>query len=260
MLSILSPAKSLDFESPLATRKATDPRLLDHTEQLAEVMRQQSPADLRRLMDISEHLATLNAERFQAMAFPQPRRTSRPALLAFAGDVYQGMRATERFDERDFTEAQKTVRILSGLYGLLRPLDRIQPYRLEMGSPLRTPRGTSLYQWWGDTVTDLVLDDLAASPGDDVLVNLASEEYAKVIQTSRLPRVVSPRFEDADGQGRYRVVSFPAKRARGEMAAWLVENRVRRVSQLRHFDAAGYTFHAESSRPDVPVFRRSRTD
>lgn len=259
MLAVLSPAKSLDYESRLPTRKASEPRLLEESLGLIEVMRTKSPAEVASMMDISEDLAALNVERYADFTLPFTRRNARPAILAFNGDVYQGMAARDRFDERDYTEAQKTLRILSGLYGVLRPLDLMQPYRLEMGTRLRTSRGASLYDWWGNTVTDLLRQDLAASPGAEVLVNLASDEYAKVIRPARLAvRVVSPRFEDEAPSGDYRVVSFFAKRARGDMAGWMVQNRVRTVAALNRFDGAGYRYDAGASRPDIPVFRRAR--
>lgn len=257
MLAVLSPAKSLDYESKLATRKFSEPRLLDDAAELIEVMRGKQPDEIASLMDISDELAHLNAERYRDFEVPFTRRNARPAILAFAGDVYVGMDARRRFTERDYTESQKTVRMLSGLYGVLRPLDLMQPYRLEMGTRLRTERGSTLYDWWGDTVTDLVAADLGASPGADALINLASEEYFKVIRPQRLDaQIVSPRFEDRDRSGNPRVVSFFAKRARGEMAAWLVQNRVRTVSALKRFDGAGYRYDKARSRPDQPVFVR----
>lgn len=173
MLSVLSPAKSLDFDSPLPTAEHTTPRLLEQSVELIDVMRTISPGDLARLMRISEDLAHLNVTRYREFSPEHTPATSRPAVLAFSGDVYQGLVAST-FGKRDFTEAQKTVRILSGLYGLLRPLDLIQPYRLEMGTRLVTGRGRSLYDWWGTRITDLLREDLAASPGPEVLVNLAS--------------------------------------------------------------------------------------
>ncbi|MGO1383318.1 MAG: peroxide stress protein YaaA [Arachnia sp.] len=256
MLALLSPAKSLDFESRLATTKRSEPRLLDDSSALIDVMRQKSVSDIGSLMSISEELATLNATRYKEFEKDHTRTNSRPAILAFNGDVYQGMRA-EQFDARDFTEAQKTVRILSGLYGLLRPLDLIQPHRLEMGTKLRTERGKDLYQWWGNEVTDLVKADLEASPGTEVIVNLASHEYFSVISTPRLGvRVISPRFEDRDDDGAPRIVSFHAKRARGLMASWLVRNRVRTASAVKDFTADGYNFDPERSTEDVPIFVR----
>lgn len=259
MLAVLSPAKSLDYESPLPTRKSSQPRLLDESLALIDVMRSKSPSEVASLMGISDDLAQLNVERYADFTVPFTRKNARVAVLAFNGDVYQGMQARARFGERDFTEAQKTVRILSGLYGVLRPLDLMQPYRLEMGTRLKTSRGSSLYDWWGNQVTDLLRQDLSQSPGAEVLVNLASDEYSKVIRPSRLgARVVSPRFEDEAPDGEYRVVSFFAKRARGDMAGWMVKSRARTVAALSRFDGGGYQYEPLVSRPDTPVFRRSR--
>ena len=256
MLSVLSPAKSLDFESPLPTTEHTTPRLLEQSVELIDVMRTISPGDLARLMRISEDLAHLNVTRYREFSPEHTPATSRPAVLAFSGDVYQGLVAST-FGKRDFTEAQKTVRILSGLYGLLRPLDLIQPYRLEMGTRLVTGRGRSLYDWRGTRITDLLREDLAASPGPEVLVNLASQEYFSAIDTDRLGvRVVTPRFEDRNKDGVPRIVSFHAKRARGSMAGWLVRNRVRSVAKLRDFTENGYHYDEDRSTQDVPVFVR----
>lgn len=261
MLTLLSPAKSLDYESKLATRKHSEPRLLDDSAELIEVMRTKSVADIAQLMHISDELAALNAERYAEFSQPFTTRNARAAVLAFHGDVYLGMAAAERFNERDFTEAQKTVRILSGLYGVLRPLDLMQPYRLEMGTKLGTDRGRNLYEFWGDQVSEMLRDDLAESPGAEVIVNLASDEYFKVVRPKVLGApIISPRFEDTDARGKRSIVSFYAKRARGEMAAWLVQNRVRRVRDLTGFDGAGYRLDPQASRPDQPVFVRSFED
>ena len=261
MLILLSPAKSLDYESPLPRLATSQPRLLTEAEQLVEVMRTRSVADLAALAGISDELAARNAERWGAFRTPFTRRNARPAVLAFNGDVYQGMDARGRFGTRDHTEAQKTVRILSGLYGVLRPLDLIQPYRLEMGTRLVTDRGRTLYDWWGSRITDLLRDDLAAAPGAAVVVNLASAEYFGAVRAADLGSpVVSPRFEDTDGRGRRSVVSFFAKRARGEMAAWLVLNRVRSAGALKQFGGAGYRYDKASSTPEVPVFVRAHAD
>lgn len=256
MLSVLSPAKSLDYESPLPTKKHSEPRLVGQSAGLIEIMRTKTPADISKLMHISDELAHLNATRYQDFTPTHDPKNSRPALLAFAGDVYQGLDAAS-FDARDFTEAQKTIRILSGLYGLLRPMDLIQPHRLEMGTKLASARGQSLYDWWGTQVTDLLRRDLDASPGADVLVNLASNEYFKVLDGERLgARIISPRFEDRDKDGEPRIVSFHAKRARGTMAAWLVKERVRTASKLPEFAEDGYEYDEERSTKDVPVFVR----
>ncbi len=256
MLALLSPAKSLDFESKLTTSKRSEPRLLEESAELIDVMRQKSVSDIGSLMNISEELATLNAARYGEYEDEHTRKNSRPAALAFNGDVYQGLQAKE-FDARDLTEAQKTLRILSGLYGVLRPLDLIQPYRLEMGTKLQTERGKDLYQWWGNEVTDLVKADLEESPGTGVVVNLASNEYFGVIDTERLgAHVISPRFEDRDDDGKPRIVSFYAKRARGLMASWLVRNRVRTASAVTNFEADGYALDSARSTKDVPIFVR----
>lgn len=261
MLTLLSPAKSLDYESKLATRKHTEPRLLTEATELIEVMRTKSVADIAQLMHISDELAALNAQRYADYSTPFTTKNARAAILAFHGDVYLGMAAPERFGERDFTEAQKTVRILSGLYGVLRPLDLIQPYRLEMGTRLATVRGRNLYDFWGDEVSELLRQDLAESPGAAAIVNLASDEYFSVVRPTVLDApIISPRFEDTDARGRRTVVSFYAKRARGEMAGWLVRNRVRRLRDLVGFDAAGYRHDPDSSRPDQPVFVRAFED
>ncbi|MCB0910538.1 MAG: peroxide stress protein YaaA [Propionibacteriaceae bacterium] len=261
MLTLLSPAKSLDYESRLPRVTPTEPRLLDESKQLVEVMRTKSVADLAGLAGISDELAALNAERWASFRTPFTRRNARPAVLAFSGDVYQGLDVRHRFGTRDYTEAQKTVRILSGLYGVLRPLDLMQPYRLEMGTRLATDRGRSLYDWWGSRITGMLRDDLAASPGADVVVNLASGEYFGAVRPDELDApVVSPRFEDTDARGRRSVVSFFAKRARGELAAWLVLNRVRSASAITRFDGAGYRYDKASSTPEVPVFVRAFAD
>jgi cytoplasmic iron level regulating protein YaaA (DUF328/UPF0246 family) len=261
VLILLSPAKSLDYESKLPKVTPTQPRLLDESEKLVAEMRKKSLADLAALAGISDELAALNAERWASFQMPFTRKNARPAVLAFAGDVYQGMAVRSRFGTRDYTEAQKTVRILSGLYGVLRPLDLIQPYRLEMGTRLRTERGRSLYDWWGPTITDLLIEDLDASPGPGVVINLASAEYFSAVDPIWLGApTISPRFEDADAHGDRRVVSFFAKRARGEYAAWLVLNRIRSVSSLTSFDSAGYRYDKAASTPEVPVFVRSFTD
>lgn len=256
VLTVISPAKTLDLTSKLPTTRHSEPRLVAESSQLIEVMRTKSPEQIAQLMHISDDLAHLNAARYQDYEPTHSPENSRPAALTFAGDVYQGLAATT-FTERDLTEAQKTLRILSGLYGLLRPLDLIQPHRLEMGTRLATARGRTLYDWWGSTVTDLLAEDLAASPGTKVLVNLASQEYFAVVDPQRLGiKVISPRFEDRGRDGVPRVVSFHAKRARGTMAAWLIRNRVRTVSALQDFTGNGYTWDPTRSTPEVPVFVR----
>ena len=257
MITLLSPAKSLDYETPLPTRKHSEPRMLDRSQELIDVMRRKSPDEVARLMSISDDLAALNVQRYQDFTVPFTRDNARPAVLAFTGDVYMGMDPRGRFGERDYTEAQKTVRILSGLYGVLRPLDLMQAYRLEMGTKLTTDRGDTLYDFWGGEITDVLNADLAESPGPEAVVNLASNEYFGAVDTNRLEgRLISPRFLDEGKDGRYKIVSFFAKRARGEMAAWLVTNRVRSMKAIQEFDVAGYRYDPDRSTSDEPTFIR----
>ena len=260
MITLLSPAKSLDYETRPATRKHSEPRLLDESLRLIDVLRELPASGVASLMGISDDLAALNAQRYADFAPPFTMRNAKQAVLAFDGDVYQGLDAPS-FSERDFTEAQKTIRILSGLYGVLRPLDLMQPYRLEMGTRLSTSKGTTLYAWWGDRISQVLKDDLADSPGADVVVNLASDEYYKAVRPDVVDaRIIAPRFEDTNAGGKRSIVSFYAKRARGTMAGWLVRNRVRTASALTGFDEDGYRYDKASSTPDVPVFVRSFED
>ena len=261
MLILLSPAKALDYESKLPKVASTQPRLLAEATRLAAIMQAKSVPDIAALAGISDELAALNAERWASFHTPFTPGDARPAVLAFNGDVYQGLGVRARFATRDYTEAQKTVRILSGLYGVLRPLDLMQPYRLEMGTRLVTDRGRSLYEWWGGRITELLRADLAESPGARVVVNLASGEYFGAVRPDTLDAsVISPRFEDTDARGRRSVVSFYAKRARGELAAWLVLNRARTASALTAFDGAGYRYDKTTSTREVPVFVRAFAD
>ncbi len=252
----MSPAKSLDYSSPLPTSKHSEPRLLAAAESLVDVMRTKSPDDLQALMGISPKLAELNVERFEDWSVPFTTDNARPAVLAFDGDVYQGLDAYS-FDARDFTEAQKVLRILSGLYGVLRPLDLMQPYRLEMGTALATDRGNGLYAYWGDAITDCLNQDLSESPGADVLINLASIEYFTAVKPDRLEgQIIAPVFLDAKGDNKPKVISFWAKRARGAMARWIITNRIRSVKRLRDFDSDGYRYDPERSSANAPTFVR----
>lgn len=256
MLIVVSPAKSLDYESPLPTKKFSEPQLLARSAELVGVMARKSPTELGSLMSISDSLAELNFERFQEWERPFTPTNARPALLAFDGDVYAGLDARNSFDERDFTQAQKTLRILSGLYGVLRPLDLMQPYRLEMGTKLLTPAGGDLYSFWGEEITDVLNADLEASPGARALVNLASKEYFGSVQPDRIDApIITPGFLDAKN-GDYKLISFFAKRARGSMAAWIIRNRVKSVKALERFDGMGYRFDPERSTRQRPVYTR----
>ncbi|MCL4156249.1 UNVERIFIED_CONTAM: hypothetical protein GTU68_050596 [Idotea baltica] len=230
--------------------------MLDHSAELVEIMAKQSPNKIAKLMGISPQLAELNFERFQNWERPFTPETARQALLAFDGDVYIGLDA-KSLNQRDFTHAQKTLRILSGLYGLLRPLDLMMPYRLEMGSKVKNPRGKDLYAFWGDRITDELNASMAASPGEKVLVNLASNEYFKAVRPAGLDfPVVSPAFLDAKGKGDYKTVSFFAKKARGAMTSWIITNRVKKVSEFEDFDGMGYAYNPDRSSESRPVFTR----
>lgn len=254
MLIVLSPAKTLDFESPLTTKTATQPDFLDESQQLVDQLRRLSPAELSRLMGISDPLAVLNAERYATWARPFTPANARPAVLAFNGDVYEGL-AAPSLSAADLKFAQTHLRILSGLYGLLRPLDLIQPYRLEMGIPLLNARGKNLYAFWGERLTE-ALNAAASVVRADALVNLASEEYFKAVVPKKLTvPVIQPVFEDWSS-GKYKVVSFYAKRARGLMARLAVTERLSAASGLKDFSAEGYRFDPEVSDDRRWVFRR----
>jgi cytoplasmic iron level regulating protein YaaA (DUF328/UPF0246 family) len=259
VLILLSPAKSVDYESKVPTRKHTEPRMLDESAALIEVMRTKAVDEIADLMSISMELADLNVRRYADFSPPFTMRNARQAAFAFDGDVYRGMDARGSMDGRDLAEAQKTIRILSGLYGVLRPLDLIQPYRLEMGTKLRTVRGETLYEWWGTRITDVLNSDLAESPGPPVVVNLASGEYFRSVDTDQLDgTLVSPKFLDQAADGEYRIISFNAKWARGAMARWMVHHRVRSARALRRFDIAGYRYDPSRSTPSEPTFVRPR--
>lgn len=257
MLMVISPAKTLDYTTPLATSRYTQPALLEKSQQLIAVARDLSPAQIASLMSISDKLALLNAQRFNDW---QPEFTpdnARQAILAFKGDVYTGLQA-ETFSEADFDFAQQHLRMLSGLYGVLRPLDLMQPYRLEMGTKLANPAGKDLYSFWGETLTQALNEALAAqaAQGDDVMINLASDEYFKAVQPKKLQgRLIKPVFLD-EKNGKFKIISFYAKKARGLMCRYIIENRLQQAEQLKQFDLEGYFFDEENSRADEWVFKR----
>lgn len=255
MLAVISPAKSLDFETPARARKHTQPDFLGDSAELADTLRGYSPARLKKLMRISDKLAGENAQRWQDFEPPFTPDNAKVAIEAFTGDVYLGLDAST-LSARDFTWIQKHLRILSGLYGLLRPLDLIQPYRLEMGTSIKTPRGKDLYRFWGDKLTAAVNDTLAEQRSK-VLVNLASNEYFSALQPEEIDgRVITPVFKDKGKDGRYRVMSFYAKRARGAMVRYLVDQRATSPSKLQAFDSLGYRFSPEDSDADRWVYLR----
>lgn len=254
MLIVVSPAKTLDYESPLATQTYTQPLLTDHAAELIAVCRELTPVDIASLMKVSDKIAGLNAARFADWQPDFTPDNARQAILAFKGDVYTGLDA-ESMSEADFAYAQQHLRMLSGLYGLLRPLDLMQPYRLEMGTKLANPRGTNLYQFWGGIITDRLNEALAAQ-GDNILINLASNEYFKAVKPKQLNgEVITPVFKDCKN-GQYKVISFYAKKARGLMARYIIDNQVDSVEKLKQFDVAGYYFVADESTAKELVFKR----
>lgn len=255
MLAILSPAKTLDFESPLVTDQHSIPEFTKESTALIRTLRKLEPFEIGTLMGISDKLASLNHDRYaQWSPSFDDEDNARASILAFKGDVYQGLDAPT-MNKRDFTWAQKRLRVLSGLHGLLRPLDRIHPYRLEMGTKLHNPKGKDLYQFWGCKVTEALNEALAAQRSK-VLVNLASNEYYKVVQADQIQgRVLTINFKEWRRDA-YRFVSFSAKKARGLMARYMIDQRAESAETLQGFDLEGYAFSEELSREDEWIFTR----
>lgn len=261
MLILLSPAKTLDYETPVpaaVARKATEPLFVGEASALVAVMRKKSPRQVAGLMELSDKLAQLNVGRYAAWTPDHDASNSKPAVLAFDGDVYDGLQA-RTLKVADLAWAQQHLVILSGLYGALRPLDHLQPYRLEMGTALSTRRGKDLYAWWGDRVAEY-LNERQAGEAAPVIVNLASIEYARVaLRPALRARVVDCVFEDWKGGG-YKIISFFAKKARGLMARHLIEQRARSPKALESFSAEGYAWDRAASTHERMVFRRRATD
>ncbi|TCB36228.1 peroxide stress protein YaaA [Acinetobacter sp. ANC 4910] len=254
MLALISPAKTLDYESALPTDQYTLPRLLEHSQQLIDVSRKLSASEIANLMSVSEKIAQLNVARFNDWQPEFNFSNARQAIFAFKGDVYTGLDAYD-LTLQDLEFAQTHLRMLSGLYGLLRPLDLMMPYRLEMGTKLANARGHNLYEFWGDKITQLINADLAQA-NSDLLVNLASDEYYKSVKQSKIQaEIIKPVFLDQKN-GKYKVISFYAKKARGLMARYMIENRLNRVEDLKYFNTDGYYFDATSSIQGELVFKR----
>lgn len=254
MLALISPAKTLDYQSTLPTDEHTLPRLLQQSQQLIDVSRKLSASQIANLMSVSEKIANLNVERFRDWDSDFDLSNARQAIFAFKGDVYTGLDAYH-LDEKDFKFAQKHLRMLSGLYGLLRPLDLMMPYRLEMGTRLENPRGHNLYEFWGDIITNLINEDLEQA-GSNVLVNIASDEYYKSVKESKIKaEIIKPVFLDQKN-GKYKVISFYAKKARGLMARFIIENQLSSIEDLKSFNTDGYYFDAASSLAGELVFKR----
>ncbi len=258
MLIVLSPAKTLDYESPVNTEISTKPDFIKRSAELIAILRQSSPDRIASLMHISDQLATLNANRFAAWSPRFTAKNSRQAMLAFNGDVYEGLNAAT-FNEKQLAYAQSNIRILSGLYGVLRPLDLMQPYRLEMGTKLANPAGKDLYAFWGETVTQALNLQIAAQKAG-ALINLASEEYFKAVKPALLTvPVITPMFLDWKN-GKYKIISFYAKRARGLMARYAATKGLIRPQALKAFDVDGYAFDEASSDAHSWIFKRRIAD
>ena len=256
MLIVISPAKNLDYETSLPTKRHSNAAMLDDAERLMTQLKKMAPQDISSLMGISDKLGSLNHDRFQSWQQPLTTGNARPAVLAFNGDVYAGLDAYS-FSDDDFVFAQKHLRILSGLYGLLRPLDLIQPYRLEMGTRLANHRGKDLYAFWGDRLTQALNKQLKALSTNTV-INLASNEYFKAVRTPSLEaEIITPAFKDWKN-GDYKIISFFAKKARGLMSAYIIKNGLTDVQDIKSFDVDGYRFNSKLSSGKSWVFTRKQ--
>ena len=254
MLMLISPSKTLDYGTPATNSNYSVPDNLGKSAELVEVVRQKSFHDLMELMQISQKIAELNVERFNQWKLPFSTENAKQAVLAFKGDVYSGLDASALSENR-LAYTQSHLRILSGLYGLLRPLDLMQPYRLEMGLKLTTKKGENLYQFWGEKITD-ALNVLLAKQDEPVLINLASNEYFKSVQKKNLDgRLITPEFKDWKN-GKYKMISFFAKKARGLMVRYAIDHNIQKAEVLQNFDYDGYHFNLELSRADKWVFSR----
>ncbi len=256
MIIVISPAKSLDFETPAGHLPATRPDFIPQSKQLIEQLQKLSAQQIGGLMSISDKLAQLNHQRYQQWRPRFTKANSKQALLAFTGDVYQGLDAPS-LSAADIDFAQQHLRILSGLYGLLKPLDRMQPYRLEMGTGFANKKGKNLYEFWGEQLTD-ELNRLLAT--EKVLVNLASNEYFKAVKARQITYpIITPQFKDLKN-GQYKVISFFAKKARGAMVRYILQKRIAKPEQLKKFTWQGYRFNAQMADGDNWVFSRDSVD
>ena len=254
MLMVISPAKTLDYDTPPVIEQSTQPRFVEHSVELIDVLREKSPQDIAKLMSLSDKLASLNVARYCSWERESTLQNAKQALLAFKGDVYTGLNA-EDFSADDFAFAQQHLRMLSGLYGLLRPLDLMQPYRLEMGTKLANARGKDLYAFWGERISQWLNEDLAAQ-GDEVLLNLASQEYFGAVKPKALnARIIDTVFKDQKN-GQYKIISFYAKKARGLMARYVIKERLQDPEGLKDFNLDGYRFDPASSSENQLVFLR----
>lgn len=257
MLIVISPAKTLDYESPLPSKKFSQPQFLEESGKLIKVLKRLGPDDVQDLMHISTKLAELNVSRYLNWEQPFSPKNARPAVFAFKGDVYAGLEA-QKYETADLDFAQKHLRILSGLYGVLRPLDLIQPYRLEMGIGLKNSRGDSLYDFWGEQLGAAIVKALKGQK-DNKLINLASNEYFKAIKgKTGDAEVITPVFKDYKN-GQYKIISFFAKKARGLMSTYIIKNRVKDIAALIKFNDEGYRFSKKDSTDKELVFLRKQS-
>lgn len=254
MLTVISPAKTLDFETPPTTQTHSQPRFLTQSKQLIDTLRKLNVADIASLMKLSDKLAGLNVARYESWSTPFDLKNAKQAVLAFKGDVYTGLEA-ETLDENQLAFAQQHLRILSGLYGVLKPLDLIQPYRLEMGTRLENAKGKDLYSFWGSDIRESLQAE--ESLQDDVLINLASNEYFKAVEAKKLTaRIITPVFKDWKN-GQYKMISFYAKKARGMMSRYIIEHQIQDPDRIKDFDTDGYRYSADMSKKDEWVFIRN---
>lgn len=254
MLIVISPAKSLHEHCPIHFERSTELDFLPEAEKIVSVMKKKKPAQLAKLMDISPKLAELNFQRFQAWSLPFTPENSWQAVLMFNGDVYQGLKA-EIFSDSEFETAQQHLRILSGVYGLLKPLDLIQPYRLEMGTNIAIASKKNLYEFWKSKITAKLNQEMAEN-GQKVLINLASNEYFSAIDTKKIKaRIITPSFKEQKND-QYQIVSFFAKKARGLMSRFIIQNQITDPEEIKAFDLEGYFFNNQLSKGDNWVFTR----
>jgi uncharacterized protein len=253
MLIVISPAKTLDFDTPPITQTYSQPRFLTQSKRLIDTLRKLNVADIASLMKLSDKLAGLNVARYESWHTPFDLNNAKQAVLAFKGDVYTGLEA-ETLDEKQLAFAQKHLRILSGLYGVLKPLDLIQPYRLEMGTKLENAQGKDLYSFWGSEIRESLQAE--ESLQDEVLINLASNEYFKAVGAKKLTaRIITPVFKDWKN-GQYKMISFYAKKARGMMSRYIIEHQIQGPDKIKNFDTDGYRYSADMSKKDEWVFIR----
>ena len=257
MLTVISPAKNLDFETPAPTIKHTKASMLDDAQTLIDDLQSLAPQDVSNLMGISDKLGVLNYDRFQTWTLPFNLSNAKQAVLAFKGDVYIGLDAYS-FEEDDFKFAQNHLRILSGLYGVLKPLDLMQAYRLEMGTKFANARGDNLYQFWGRKISDHLNKQLK-KVDEQIIINLASNEYFKAVDKKVLnAEIITPVFKDWKN-GQYKIISFFAKKARGLMSAYIIKNKIVQSEQLKNFDWAGYSYNEKLSKDKEWVFTRKES-